>query len=149
MPRHIPLAIVRAAEVRAHGGSWAAAAESGGWTARGLHRWVRLHVELWAREVGRARRFSRDEACDESVAVLRSNLRGKDRKLALESTKVIGSKFQPRLRPKPPPPKDLPAHFLDLLAEVPEERATRVDRHLKNCEEQDRTAAGGGPTGAE
>ena len=91
MPHDIPSAIARAAEVRAHGGSWPAAAQAAGWTAAGIQRWIRGHRQLWACEVGRARRDSRDEACDESVVALRKKLRAKTDKTVLEAAKIIGS----------------------------------------------------------
>jgi hypothetical protein len=141
MPHSTPNAIARAAEIRAHGGSWPAAAETARWTEYGLRRWIRSHPALWAREVGRARRESRDEACDESVAVLRRKLRDDADKTALDAAKILGGQFAPKKKPRPAPPPDLPGQFLDLLSTLPEEKPARVDRHIQASEDQTRPPA--------
>jgi hypothetical protein len=140
MPHDVPNAIVRAAEVRAYAGSWAAAAEAAGWTVRGLQRWIRSHPALWAREVGRARREARDEAGDESVVALRKKLRDKESKTVLDAAKIVGQHFAAKKKPRPAPPPDLPSQFLDLVTAIPSEQSTRVDRHIQASEDEGRAA---------
>jgi hypothetical protein len=138
----IPDAIARAVEVRAHGGSWPKCAAAAEWEEYGLRRWIRANTALWFREVGRARRESRDEACDETVVVLRNKLRADEDKTSLEAAKIIGGHFNPakHRRPKAPPAKDVPSQFLEYLDAIPEGQATRVDRHVQACEDESRTA---------
>jgi hypothetical protein len=141
MPHDVPNAIVRAAEARAQGGNWKTAAEAAGWTLYGLRRWIRSHPRLWACELGRAWRASRDEACFESVALLRRKLRDEESKTVLEAAKIIGGQFAAKAKPRPAPPPDLPGQFLDLLSALPENEPARVDHHIQAAEDESRKAA--------
>jgi hypothetical protein len=141
MSNEIPDAVARAAEVRAHGGTWPRCAAAADWDEHGLRRWIRANVALWYREVGRARRESREEACDETVVVLRTKLRGKSDKTSLEAAKIIGGHFNPKKTRRPASPaKDVPSQFLEYLDAVPERQPTRVDRHVQACEDESRAA---------
>ena len=89
----IPEPVARAAEVRAHGGSWQKAAEEAMWSLGGLKTWIRNHEAIWARELGRARREARESACDEAVAVLRRQLRTDDARAMLTAADKLTARF--------------------------------------------------------
>lgn len=89
----VPEPVLRAAEVRAHGGSWQLAADEAQWSLAGLRTWIRRHQALWARELGRARREARNAACDEAVATLRKHLRTREAKASLGAASTLTARF--------------------------------------------------------
>jgi hypothetical protein len=100
----LPTAILRAADARAQGLSWAAAANEAGWNLPGLRSWIRAHRSLWARELGRARRETHDAACDEAVTMLRRQLRAQTEKTILTAATALAARLAPN-KSKPANPK--------------------------------------------
>jgi len=102
MTHSVPKPVTLAAEARARGASWPAAAEEAKWELAGLRLWVRDHPREWARTLGRARRDNRDAACDEAVAVLRRQLRSDTDKTAFQAAAALAGRFgQARRRAAP------------------------------------------------
>jgi hypothetical protein len=89
----VPEAVVRAAEARAQGLSWPAAAEQAGWELHGLRCWIRRYAAQWARVYGRARREAHDAAGDEAVTMLRRRLRDGDAKTVLAAATALIARF--------------------------------------------------------
>ena len=100
---NIPIAIMRAAEARANGLSYAAAAKAATWSLEDLHRWIRKHEWEWYRVLHRARRDARDLACDEAVALLRQQLRDDEKKTIFNAADALAKRFA---TPKGRPPYD-------------------------------------------
>jgi hypothetical protein len=98
----VPNAILRAAEARAQGLSWSAAAEQAGWQLPGLRAWIRRNRKSWHRVLGQARSEIHDAACDEAVTMLRRQLRASEPETAIAAATALTARLgKPKPKPKP------------------------------------------------
>ena len=145
MNDYLPIPVIQAAEARALGGSWSAAAEAAGWSVDGLRKWILARQRVWCREVGRARREARDSACDEAVAMLRKQLRAKEAKTILLAASAIARQFAPpRGRSPSAKAKNDSAGLLDVWTEA---ELKEFERNMREMDDEDRAMSKGDATG--
>ncbi len=141
----IPIPIILAAQARASGLSFKAAADAAGWPLDDLHCWIRKNAKQWYRALHQSRRDTRDSACDEAVAMMRQQLRDAEKKTIFNAADALAKRFAaPKVRPhapRPPRSSEPPEQFRDWLAAVPEGVTTRVDLHLQACDDEERATA--------
>jgi hypothetical protein len=136
---NVPNAVIRAAEARATGWSWPAAAKEAGWTLTGLRRWIRDHEKLWYRELYRARREARDIACDEAVAVLRKQLRAEEDKTTFQAAATLATKVGSRAgQRRAAKAGAAPTTMTELLDAMTEDEWAAFEPHVDAAEEADR-----------
>ncbi len=143
MKYFIPAWVVRAAEMRAQGGSINAAADAAGKTANRLLHWIRGHKPQWFAALQSARRETRDAACDEAIAMLRKQLRDKEAKSIYQAAASLSKTFKSNQVKQPgaarPSPDDDPLR--EWMNAVPSGVTNRVDLHIQASEEESRAAA--------
>jgi hypothetical protein len=87
--RGLALKIVKAAELRAVGGTWADAAHELGMHPNTVRRWPTVYREFWDEAFAQAEKTLVKETCSESVFTLRQMLRDEDPALRRDAAKLL------------------------------------------------------------
>lgn len=138
MNDEVPNAIFRAAEARAQGHSWPAAAEQSGWELAGLRAWIRRNRSLWHRVLGQARSETHDAACDEAVTALRVQMRAKQPETVISAATALTARLaKPKSKPAVAAKKETdPTKQLDDWVEsLPDKQLEKVGHYFEQlCE---------------
>src|SRR5262245_60114715 len=137
MSRKTPIAVIKAAEARALGNSWEAAASASGWPLDQLRRWIRKRHSQWDRVLFRARRDARDSACDEAVPPLRVHLRDKKSKPKIDAATAVANHFSlPESKRRPAKSQKASSESDKIHVTSTESELTELEKEIEASEEE-------------